>query len=80
MHIQKLKCICLIHIVVIFMDHRLGLSLTVKQTKWLQHGIEESEQYGAYPLNLIEIFFVVSIMGNIYGIVFLKDFVVFVSL
>ncbi len=47
------------------MDHRL------------QYGIEESEKYCAYPLNLIEIFFVVSIMGNIYGIVFLKDFVVF---
>ncbi len=46
----------------------------------IQHGIEESEKYGAYPLYLIEIFCVVSIMGNIYGIVFLKDFVVCVSL
>ncbi len=62
------------------MDHRLGLSPTVKQTKWLKQGIEESEKYEAYDLNLIEIFFVVSIMGNIYGIVFLKEFVVCVSL
>ncbi len=76
----EVKCICLIYIVVIFMDHRLGLCLTVKQTKWLQREIEESEKYGAYALNLIEIFFVVSMMGNIYGIVFLKYFVVCVSL
>ncbi len=68
-----------VHIVVIFMDHRLGLSPTEKQSKCLQHGIKESEKYGAYHLNLTEIFFLVSIMGNIYGIVFLKDFVVCVS-
>ncbi len=35
MYIQKLKCTCLIHIVVIFMGHRLGLSQTAKHTKWL---------------------------------------------
>ncbi len=62
------------------LDHRLGLSPTVKQIKWLQQGIEKSYKYGAYPLNLIEIFFMVSIIGNIYGVVFLKDSVVCVSL
>ncbi len=55
-------------------------SQAVKQTKWQQHGIEESEIYSPYPLILIEICFVVSIMRNIYEIVFLKDFVVCVSL
>ncbi len=49
MHIQKLKCTSLIHIVVIFMDHRLGLSQTEKQTKWLQHGIRGVRKIWCLP-------------------------------